>query len=108
MPHEVFPLPEITYPLVMGTIGKLLALGDEIEVYCGTYGCHHHAPVNLYHLARKLGRDFEASHWTLKRHFRCSKCRAAGRDDSNVRFIMTGCSWAHSDVDTRLTFKRRS
>lgn len=108
MPHDVFPLPEITYPLVVDTLGKQLALGDEMEVYCNNHRCHHHAPVNLYHLARRLGRDFEASHWTLKPHFYCSKCRAAGRDDRNVSFIMTGCSWARSSVGTRYRFLGRT
>lgn len=99
--HPVFPLPEITYPLSINTIGKKLALGEKITVYCGTLDCHHRAEINLYDLTRRLGRDHGCLHWDLAPHFYCSKCRAAGRPDRNLRFMGGCCPYPHSSVGTR-------
>lgn len=104
MPHQIFPLPEITYPLSIDTIGKHLALGYELHVHCHTYLCHNSARVNLVQLGRKLGRDYELSHDTLKPLFRCSKCKAAGRGSTEVSFRINPCTVPHSDVHRRYSY----
>ncbi|WP_192246013.1 hypothetical protein [Mesorhizobium silamurunense] len=82
-----FHLPEITYPLSIDTIGKLLALGHEVTIHCHEYGCGHSGRVNLVQLARKLGMDHPILDNDLKPHFCCSRCREAGRVSMNFGFV---------------------
>lgn len=79
-------LPEITYPLSIDTIGKMLVLGHELSVTCHTSGCGHGGRVNLVLLARKLGVDHPCLEGDLKPHFYCKPCRDAGRPDKNMSF----------------------
>jgi len=81
-------LPEITYPLRIDTIGILLATGHEISVHCGNDGCWHRGKVDLVALGKKLGLDHGTLEKDLKPHFYCPKCRAAGRPDRNIGFIL--------------------
>lgn len=80
-------LPEITYPLSIDTIGKMLAMGDELSIQCKTHGCGHSARVNLTMLARKVGVDHSCLAPDLKKHFFCAPCRQAGRPDKDVTFF---------------------
>ncbi|TIM70588.1 MAG: hypothetical protein E5Y52_01840 [Mesorhizobium sp.] len=47
-----FKLPEITYPLTMETIGKTLAVGEDISVHCHTYLCGHTGQLTLLRIGR--------------------------------------------------------
>lgn len=87
MARHPFRLPEITYPLSIDTIGKMLALGDELSVHCETQGCNHSSQVNLVMLARKIGMDHSCMADDLRRYFYCPKCREAGRPDKKIGFI---------------------
>lgn len=82
-----FQLPEITYPLSIDSIGKLLALGHEVTIHCHEYGCGHRARINMVKLARKLGMDHPILDKDLKPHFFCSCCRDAGRVSTNFGFV---------------------
>lgn len=84
---SMFKLPEITYPLSIDTIGKVIATGGEIDVNCFTNGCHHHGRINLVALARRVGMDHSCMAGDLKRFYYCQKCRAAGREGKNIGFI---------------------
>lgn len=79
-------LPEITYPLTIDTIGKMLVLGHELSVQCHSFGCGHSGRVNLVMLANRLGVDHPCLEGDLKPHFFCKPCRAAGRPDKNISF----------------------
>lgn len=92
----MFKFPEITYPLTVDTIGKQLALGYDLTVYCDQMGCGHHARVNLVALADKLGMDHPSMARDLAPHFYCSKCRVAGRLDKCVSFKVSPCTDPHS------------
>lgn len=80
-------LPEITYPLVVDTIGKMLATGCELSVYCCNQGCGRTSRVNLVQLARAKGMDFPSLAGNLKPLIYCAPCREAGRPDRNTGFI---------------------
>lgn len=82
-----FKLPEITYPLSIDTIGKMLALGHEVTIHCHEYGCGHAGRINLVQLARKVGMDHPILEKNLKPHFCCSRCREAGRASTNFGFV---------------------
>lgn len=99
--HPVFPLPEITYPLHLDTVGKLLALGYGMTAYCDTLYCHHRSKVNLYRLAQRIGRDHSSMHDDIVGYFHCSECRKAGRPDRNISFRLGCCSYPHSNVGSR-------
>jgi hypothetical protein len=99
--HRLFPLPEITYPLVIDTIGKHLATGHELVAYCDADGCHHSARVNLVRLGYKVGRDYQLNHDSLRPHFRCSRCEAAGRDPTQISFRLLPCTDPYSAVEAR-------
>lgn len=92
-----FRLPEITYPLSIDTIGKMLVLGHELSIHCETYGCRHHGRVNLVHLGYRIGFDHSCMADDLKPHFYCPKCRDAGRPDKKIGFIDHAPTDAASD-----------
>jgi hypothetical protein len=94
----MFRLPEITYPLAIDSIGKMLALGQEMTAHCRNLGCGHHSRINLVALGCRLGFDHGCGEQDLLPHFYCPKCRAAGRDDKRVGFIhhvlvAEHCAW---------------
>lgn len=82
-----FRLPEITFPLSVDTIGKMLVLGSELSVHCETHGCHHSAYVNLVQLGYRIGFDHSCMADDLRRHFYCPRCREAGRPEKRIGFI---------------------
>ncbi|MDG4874227.1 hypothetical protein P9273_03825 [Mesorhizobium sp. WSM4935] len=82
-----FKLPEITYPLVIDTVGKTLAMGEEISVHCHTYGCGHTGRLNLVSIARRRGMNYSSGEAALREVIYCPRCREAGRNDKNVGFI---------------------
>lgn len=96
-----FQLPDITYPLAINTIGKMLAMGQEIHITCGTYGCDHDGRLNLVQLARRLdkpgrpGLDQPTGRDALLRHVYCPQCRRAGRPDRQLHFVVVNPE-AHS------------
>jgi hypothetical protein len=92
----MFKLPEITYPLSVDTIGKMLATGAEMSATCLTTGCNQSSRVNLVALGHRLGFDHSSMAKDLQPYFRCSKCRAAGRDDKRVGFIQHTLTHQHS------------
>lgn len=92
----MFRLPEITYPLSIDTIGKMLALGEEMSVHCRNPGCARHSRVNLVALGHRIGFDHSCHARHLERHFFCPNCRAAGRDDKRVGFIHHTLTIEHS------------
>lgn len=99
-----FQLPEITFPLVVDTIGKVLAMGQEIHVRCSNHGCRHgEHRLNLVALARRLdkpwrsGLDHPTGHAELRPHIFCPECRREGRPERNLNFTMENpgafCAW---------------
>lgn len=92
----MFRLVEITYPLSIDTIGKMLAMGNELTVTCHTTGCHHSGRVNLVALGYRIGMDHSCMADDLMRFFYCPKCRESGRKDKNIGFIV-GRPGGHSD-----------
>ncbi len=82
----MFCLPEITHPLSIDTIGKLLATGHEMVVYCHTPGCRHDGRLNMVTLARRLGMDHGCLDEDLRPYVYCPRCRAEGRPDNNFTF----------------------
>lgn len=80
----MFRIPEITYPLVIDTIGKKLTMGEELTVHCHTDLCNHMGRVNLVALGYRLGFDHGCMDVDIKRFFYCPKCREAGRPDRNI------------------------
>lgn len=91
-----FRLPEITYPLAVDSIGKLLALGEEMSAHCRNPGCGQKSRVNLVALGHRLGFDHPCSEKDIAPHFFCPKCREAGRDDKRVGFIHHVLTREHS------------
>lgn len=111
--RQMFRLPDITYPLSVDTIGKLLALGHEITVHCHAYGCGRSGRLNLVLLASKVGVDYPCGDADLKRHTHCPACRAAGRDPKNIGFInhaLTAdhCEWPREREIARREVGRRA
>jgi len=80
----MFRLPEISYPLSVDTIGKMLALGHEAVIHCLTTGCGHAARLDLVALGHRLGFEHSCLVRDIGRYFYCPKCRAAGRDDKRI------------------------
>ncbi|MDG4903232.1 hypothetical protein P9279_22230 [Mesorhizobium sp. WSM4962] len=91
-----FRLPDITYPLSIDTIGKMLALGHEMTVNCLNTGCGQSSRVNLVALGHRIGFEHPCLAQDLQRYFYCPKCRAADRDDKHVGFIHLTLSNPHS------------
>src|SRR5882672_1718304 len=50
----VLKLPEITSPLSIDTVGKMLAMGHEATIHCLTTGCNHSSSLNLVALGRHI------------------------------------------------------
>lgn len=98
MAHEVFPLPEITYPLKIDTLGKMLALGYHAWANCNAPFCNHNVPLNLVALAREFGPDNPEWDEEFKRTRYCTKCRKAGRGRWPVTLIISPCTDPHSDL----------
>ena len=82
-----FRLPELSYPLTVDTIGKVLAMGSEIHVFCHTDGCGRNSRVNLVRLSHRLGMDHGCMEADLKRVLYCQACQEAGRPSRNIGFI---------------------
>ncbi|TGP28182.1 hypothetical protein EN802_13485 [bacterium M00.F.Ca.ET.159.01.1.1] len=105
-------MPEITYPLAVDSIGKVLALGGEISVHCHNHGCGHHGRLNLVLLTRKVGMDYSCLEPALKQQTHCPRCREAGRDPKNIGFIhhaLTAehCEWPREREIARQQVGRR-
>lgn len=79
---------DLSYPLVVDTLGKMRALGMSLSVSCHTYLCHKHTWLDMDDLIARLGEDHPCMHDDLKPHFFCSKCRAAGKPDRNIGFTL--------------------
>lgn len=101
-----FKLPEITYPLSIGTIGIVLATGHEIHASCCTYGCRHNGRVNLVQVARRspLGLEQGTQRHELLQYVSCPWCKDAGRDRKNINFTLCIptkdiCKWPKADHD---------
>ncbi|CAM5659571.1 hypothetical protein MAUB1S_11489 [Mycolicibacterium aubagnense] len=99
-----FQLPELTFPLVVDTIGKELALGQELHVRCSNNGCGRgEARLNLVALARCVDRpghpglDHPSGRDNLLPHLFCPECRRNGRPDRNLNFTLMNpgdfCAW---------------
>lgn len=80
-------LPEITYPFVIDTVGKMLATGCRMSVYCYNQGCGRTARVDLVQIAKAKGADYGCMAADMKPLLYCAPCRAAGRPDRNIGFI---------------------
>ncbi|HEV2502306.1 MAG TPA: hypothetical protein VGV39_04490 [Mesorhizobium sp.] len=92
-----FKLPEITYPLTIGTIGVVLATGHEIHATC--CGCRRYGRVNLVRVAKRspLGLEQPTLRLELLAYVSCQVCDDAGRDGKDLIFtFMTPadhCEW---------------
>jgi hypothetical protein len=93
----MFKLPEITYPLSIDTIGKMMAMGDELSFHCLHRDCRNYGRVNLVLFARKYGIDHSCLAADLAPLFHCPKCRREGRPDRNIGFINSPMTAPHSD-----------
>jgi hypothetical protein len=82
-------LPEITYPLVIDTLGKLIVTGHSISIHCNTLGCHNSNMMDLEAVATRLGVDHSCGADDLLPHFHCRACRAAGRPDRNMSMCLS-------------------
>lgn len=69
-----FRLPEITYPLRIDTIGKVLATGHELYVSCHAVDCHNRSRVNMVRLGYRLGFDHSSLQADISPYFHCSRC----------------------------------
>lgn len=81
-----FRIPELTYPLAIDTIGKMLAIGNEASATCHNQGCTSSFRVNLVAIASRKGMDYGCMAPDLLRIVHCRACRAAGRPDRNLTF----------------------
>lgn len=93
----MFKLPEITYPLSIDTIGKMLATGHEATIHCQTPGCRHESRLNLVALGHRIGFDHSCLVQDIGRYFSCQKCRAAGRDHKRIGMIVHPLTVDHSE-----------
>ncbi|TGQ95442.1 hypothetical protein EN851_07955 [Mesorhizobium sp. M8A.F.Ca.ET.208.01.1.1] len=91
-----FKLPEITYPLSIDTIGKMLALGHEAEIHCLNTSCGHASRLNLVALGHRVGFDHSCLVQDIARYFYCPQCRAAGRPDKRIGMISRALTAPHS------------
>lgn len=107
-----FKLPEITYPLSIDTIGKVLAMGGEMSIHCLTTGCNHRSRLNLVALGHRVGFDHSCLAQDLARYFYCPECRQAGRPDKRIGFIYhtlsaDHCEWPYEREVARRQVGRR-
>jgi hypothetical protein len=57
------------------TLGDMLDNGDQLTVYCETWGCQHGKTLDLAALAERYGRGHGAMHRDLvKLPWKCEKC----------------------------------
>ncbi|WP_137113490.1 hypothetical protein [Mesorhizobium sp. GR13] len=96
MPHPIFPLPPISDPSNIQTLGEHIALGVDIRARCTSTGCNHNVPLKLVLLARYLGSRHGARPEHLKPYFYCPDCRSAGLSDENVAFSYYACTAPHT------------
>lgn len=86
-----FRLPTVTFPLYVDTLGKALAMGNEIHMYCSR--CpppDDFRRLNIVRLARRYGMDQSCMHDDLVGIVWCPACRAADRPDRDVSFRFGG------------------
>lgn len=95
----MFKIPDISYPFSVGTIGELIAAGEELSVHCRE--CNRTTRVNLVSLSRRLGIDHSCLEPDLRPHFYCAECRAAGWPDRRFDFIHHACAVPHSILALR-------
>lgn len=81
-----FKLPEITYPLSIDTIGKVMATAGEISMHCRT--CRRHVRLNLVKIAKKHGMDYGCLDPNLRKVVVCGVCVEAGRDGRAIDFTL--------------------
>lgn len=93
----MFRLPEITYPLSIDTIGKMLATGHEATINCLTTGCRRSSRLNLVALGHRLGFEHSSLVQDIGPHFFCPACRDAGRDDKRIGVIYHSLTNPHSE-----------
>lgn len=92
-----FKMPEITYPLSIDTIGKVIVTAHTVWVHCNTYQCNHRGRLNLVPLVYKLGADHSCMADDLRPHVFCPKCREAGKPDRNISFSIMPLTAPHSE-----------
>lgn len=90
----MFRIPDITYPFSVGTIGDMIAAGEELSVHCR--GCNRTTRVNLVALSRRLGIDHSCLEPDLRPLFFCAECRREGSPDNQFDFIHHACALPHS------------
>lgn len=106
----MFKLPEVTYPLTIGTIGMVLATGHEIHASC--CGCRRYGRVNLVRIAKRspLGLEQGTLRHELLPYVFCQVCDTAGRDAKNLIFtLMTPadhCEWPRERQEWHDEIKR--
>lgn len=108
-----FQLPEITFPLSIGTIGIVLVTGHEILAHCSNDGCRHNGRLNLVQIAKRspLGLEQGTLRHELLLYVFCPVCREAGRNDKNLGFTLCIptkyiCKWPKADHDRSEAAKR--
>lgn len=108
-----FPLPKVTFPLTINTIGIVIATGHEIVARCCANGCtRKEGRLNLVQIAMRspLGWEQGTLHDELLQYVFCPVCRAAGRNDKNLAFTLsTGdahCLWPKAEHDRSEAAKR--
>jgi len=88
LPDDLFRLPQLTYPLTIDTIGKLIATDHTLTVYCNAYGCRRSVEINLVALGRRIGYTHSCLSPALRQHFHCKACRARGGEGKDLSFVM--------------------
>lgn len=99
--HPIFPLPAITYPLSIDTVGKHIVLGYEITAHCNRRNCAPARRINLVTIARARGMDFDLSQDSLRSVFYCAPCVEAGYEGKDLTFTMTPPTDPHSIIPGR-------
>lgn len=75
------------YPSVEETLGKKLAAGTGLSVYCLT--CKRRPSWTVAEMVKRFGPDQPCLHRDLLKIIYCSECRSAGRDDRNLQYSPT-------------------
>lgn len=68
---------KLEYPIVVDTIGKLIAMQSDLRIYCENPKCiegRHGVVLDLHALGKRLGFDHGCMHDDLKNKFQCSRC----------------------------------
>lgn len=79
---------DLSFPLVVDSLGKMQALGMRLSVSCYTYLCHKHTWIDMDELITRLGDHHSCMEVDLKPHYYCAKCRGAGKPDRNIGFTI--------------------